>query len=789
MKFTLSWLKDHLETTATLDEIADKLTSLGLEVEEITDTGAALRPFIVGEIIAAEQHPNADRLRVCTVETGNGTLQIVCGAPNARAGIKVALSRPGDIIPVTGQALKAGVIRDVESQGMMLSEREMNLPEKIDGIIELPLDAPVGASVVEVLGLGDPVIEINLTPNRADCAGVRGIARDLAAGGLGTLKPLPAASVPAAFASPLTVAIADAARADCLWFMGRMIRNVKNVASPDWLQKRLTAIGLRPISALVDITNYFTFDLGRPLHVFDAAKVSGGLRIRHAEPGESLAALNGKTYALKPDYLVIADEHDVESIAGVMGGAASGCSPETTEVFLEVAYFSPSAVAKTGRDLQLPSDARYRFERGVDPAFLPAAVELATRMIIDLCGGEASEVLSAGAEPVWQRRLTLRQERCATLGGVDIPMPRQIQLLEAIGCRFEGTEIIPPSWRADIEGEADLVEEVLRLTGFDQIPAIPLPRTVTITKPAVSFAQKRLLQARRLLATRGLHETVTFSFMSSSMAKAFAAQPEALHLLNPISSDLDVMRGSILPNLLQAAGRNADRGQKNMAFFEVGPIYSENSQQSVAALLRVGDMVLPDWSTPGKLVSVFDAKADVLALLAGLGAPVESLQLGPAPAWYHPGRSASLQLGNRVIAQFGELHPGVLRALDFTQAAVGAEVFLEMLPEAKRKGTEKALLQLAALQSVERDFAFVVDGGIKAEAVLKAVRGADKTLITSVALFDIYAGPGIEPGKKSLALRVTLQPTTQTLTDAEIETVSQAVIASVQAATGGALRA
>ena len=787
MKFTLSWLKDHLETTASLERITEKLTSLGLEVEDITDNGAALRPFIVGEITAAEQHPNADRLRVCTVETGNGTLQIVCGAPNARAGIKVALSRPGDVIPVTGQSLKAGVIRNVESQGMMLSEREMNLPETIDGIIELPLDAPVGGSVVEALGLGDPIIEINLTPNRADCAGVRGIARDLAAAGLGNLKPVPFEPVPAAFTSELKVAIAEEARRDCPWFMGRVIRGVKNGPSPAWLQERLRAIGLRPISTLVDITNYFTFDLGRPLHVFDAAKVSGGLTIRHAHEDENLEALNGKTYALKPDYLVIADEHHVESIAGVMGGMASGCSDKTTDVFLEVAYFRPGAVAATGRDLQLPSDARYRFERGVDPAFLPAATELATKMIIELCGGQASEIMQAGTEPIWQRRLTLRQERCATLGGVDLPMPRQIQLLEAIGCRFENTDIIPPSWRADIEGEADLVEEVLRLNGFDQIPALPLSRTVTITKPAVTPVQKRTLLAKRSLAARGLHEAVTFSFMSSTVAKVFAEQPKSLHLLNPISSDLDVMRGSILPNLLQAAARNADRGQKNAALFEVGPVYGEKGQQTVAALVRAGESAL-DWSAPVKPVSVFDAKADVLALLASLGAPVDSLVLGAAPTWYHPGRSGSLSLGNRVIAQFGELHPKVLVALSSTQAAVGAEIFLDNLPEPKRKGTEKPLLKLATFQPVERDFAFVVKAETPAEAVLKAVHGADKASITNVALFDVYRGKGIEPEQRSLALRVRLQPTEQTLTDDEIEAVSQRIIAAVSEATGGTLR-
>ena len=752
MKFTLSWLKDHLDTGASLDEITAKLTGLGLEVEGVENQGANLRPFIVAAITHAEQHPNADRLRVCTVDTGSGMLQVVCGAPNARAGIKVPLARPGDVIPATGKTLTAGNIRGTESQGMLCSGRELGLSDDQDGIMELPETAQVGQSLADALALNDPVIEIAITPNRADCAGVYGVARDLAAGGLGTCKPLDRTHAHNSFTSPVHVHIADEAREACPLFVGRTIRGVTNRESPQWLQDRLRAIGLRPISALVDITNYITFDLGRPLHVFDTGRLQGDLTIRFARDGEELAALNGRTYRLKPHHLVIADEGGVDSLAGVMGGEATGCTAETTSVFLEVALFDPRAVAVAGRDLQITSDARYRFERGLDPAFLRDATEIATRMILDLCGGEASETVSAGHEPHWRRELTLRAERVKTLGGVDIAPERQLRLLETIGCRFEGTTIIPPSWRADIVGEADLVEEILRLNGFDNIPETPLPRRDGTTKPALSSVQKRLAHARRLLAARGLNEAVSFAFMSSATSAKFTAIDPSLILANPISADLDGMRPTILPNLIAAAARNAARGAADIGLFEVGPVFTDKGQSQVAALVRTGDTTARGWTGAAKPVDAFAAKADVMVLLAALGAPDALTVEATAPAWYHPGRSGTVKLGHRPLAYFGEIHPALAAALDCPLPCAMAEVFLDTLPEPKRKGTERPLLALSPFQPVKRDFAFVVVHAVGAEALLKAIRSADKTLITSAEIFDVYTGKGVDEGRKSIAV-------------------------------------
>jgi phenylalanyl-tRNA synthetase beta chain len=788
MKFTLSWLKDHLETEASLEDITTRLTQIGLEVEHVTDSSAALKPFIVGEITHAEQHPDADRLRVCDVNTGSGMLKIVCGAPNARAGLKTALARPGDVIPSSGQVLKAGVIRGVESQGMMCSERELGLPETVDGIIELPETAQPGQPITNVLNVGDPVIEINLTPNRADCASVYGIARDLSATGIGSLKTLRKTTVPGSFDSPIGVGIEEAAKTDCPLFIGRAIKHVANKPSPAWLQDRLRAIGVKPISALVDVTNYFTFDLGRPLHVFDMDRLNGRLTIRHGYEGEKLQALNGKSYDIAPSHLIIADDSAPVSLAGVMGGEATGCSDDTTSVFVEVALFRPGIVAAMGRELGITSDARYRFERGVDPAFLYDAVELATKMIIDLCGGEASEIVVAGTEPHWRRELTLYADRVKNLGGVDVPVDRQMQILEALGFKFEGTTIIPPSWRADVEGEADLVEEILRIVGYDSIPAIPLPRSDGIARPAVNAAQKRQMLAKRLLASRGLSEAVTFSFTSSATLQHFEAQADSLKLLNPISADLDAMRTTIVCNLAQAAARNAARGQPDSALFEVGPIYRESGQEIVATMLRSGDAVPRSWAGAARGVGVFDVKADVLALLAALGVP-DSVSIEPtAPAWYHPGRSGSVKLGHKVLATFGELHPRIAQALGCDSAVATAEVFFDALPEPKQKGTARPLLTLSPYQSVTRDFAFVVRNDVSAAAVIKAARAADKTLIATVDVFDIYSGKGVEDGHKSLAIGVTLQPADRTLTDAEIEQVAQAVIKAVTEATGAKLR-
>ncbi len=788
MKFTLSWLKDHLETNASLEDISNKLTAIGLEVEHIVDPGAALQPFIVAEIIKAEQHPNADRLRVCEVNTGSGTLTIVCGAPNARAGLKTALARPGDIIPSTGQTLKAGTIRGVESQGMLCSEAELGFPETIDGIIELPEAAQAGQKLTDVLTASDPVIEINLTPNRADCASVYGIARDLAASGIGQLKTLRKSVVPGGYDSATTVTIAPEALADCPLFLGRTIRGVTNKPSPAWLQDRLRAIGLKPISALVDLTNYFTFDLGRPLHVFDSGRLNGNLIIRHGNDGEKLEALNGRTYDVKPSHLVIADDSAPVSLAGIMGGEVTGCTDDTTSVFLEVALFRPGIVASVGRELGITSDARYRFERGVDPAFLYDAIELATATIIELCGGEASEVVAAGSEPHWRRELTLRAERTETLGGVAVPVDRQMQILEALGFRFEGTSIIPPSWRADVESEADLVEEVLRIIGYDQIPAIPLPRLVATTKPALTPLQKRPAMARRLLASRGLNEAVTFSFASSQVLQHFEPQVESLKLLNPISAELDAMRTSLLANLVQAVARNEARGQHDASLFEVGPVYRESGQQTVAALVRAGHAVARGWAGAAREAGVFDVKADVLALLAGLDAPQGFSVEATAPAWYHPGRSGTIKLGHKTLACFGELHPRIAKALGCGNRVAVAEVFIDALPEPRQKGTAKPLLALSPYQAVERDFAFVLAKDVSAGALLKAVRDADKTLIADADIFDVYTGKGVDDGQKSVAVSVTLQPTDRTLTDAEIEQACQAIVKSVGEATGARLR-
>ena len=787
MKFPLSWLRDYLDTGLPLPDLSAKLTSLGLEVEGIHDAGVALKPFIVARVTEAHQHPDADRLRVCTVDTGSGTLQVVCGAPNARGGIMVALARPGDVIPSTGQTLKAGVIRGVESQGMLCSGKELGLSDEQDGIMELPGDAQVGQSLADALHLDDPVIEVAITPNRADCASVYGIARDLAAAGAGTLKPLETTRVPGHFHSPLSVSITEEAREACPLFVGRMIRGVTNQPSPAWLQDRLKAVGLRPISALVDVTNYITLGMGRPLHVFDAGKVEGNLTVRFAHEGETLNALNDKAYALKPHHLVIADHGGVESLAGIMGGAETGCDDATTTVFLEVALFDPRTVAATGRELQITSDARYRFERGLDPAFVFTAAEMATRLILELCGGEASELVVAGSEPHWRRELTLRSERAHTLGGVEIPPEQQLNYLEALGCKFEGTTIIPPSWRGDLRGEADLVEEVLRLHGYDNIPATPLPRTVAVTKPGITPAQRRPFQARRLLAARGLHEAVTFSFMSSSVAKRFAEIDPSLHLQNPISADLDAMRGSILPNLIEAAARNAARGTRDVGLFEVGPVYSTAGQGLVAALLRCGDYAERSWSGAARRVTAFDAKADVQALLAQLGAPATLGLEATAPAWYHPGRCGTLKVGHRKLAEFGELHPRLAEAMGCPSPCVVAEVFFDTLPEVKRKGTEKPLLALSPFQPVERDFAFVVANDISAERIVKAVRSADKTLIGDVAIFDVYNGKGVEDGHKSVAVGVTLTPD-QNLTDADIEAVGREIVRAVGEATGAKLR-
>jgi phenylalanyl-tRNA synthetase beta chain len=797
MKFTLSWLKDHLDTEADAEEIARRLTALGLEVEGVEDRAKDLAPFTVAYVKDCVRHPNADRLSVCQVDTGRGTVQVVCGAPNARAGMKGVFAPPGSRIPGTGLELKKGVIRGVESNGMLCSAREMGLGEDHDGIIELPEDAVVGQPVAVAMGLDDPVIDIAVTPDRADCLGVRGVARDLAAAGVGRLKPVNFDPVPGRFESPIRWRrdFPEGAGGACPLVVGRYFRNLRNGPSPKWLQDRLTAIGLRPISALVDITNYVTFDLGRPLHVFDAAKLSGDLTMRFARAGEEILALDGKTYRLDPSMVVIADERGVHGIGGVMGGELSGCTPETTEMFLEVALFDPARIAATGRKLGIESDARYRFERGVDPVSALWGAEVATRLVLELCGGEASEVVSAGEMPSWQRRLTLRPERILGLGGLEIETAEAERILRALGFEIASEEggrlsVAVPSWRGDVEGEADLVEEVCRVVGYDRIPAVPLERTTALPEPALTPAQRRVGLAKRTLAARGLLEAVTYSFMSSDLAELFGGAD--IRLANPISADLDVMRPSILPNLLTAAVRNATRGFPDLALFEVGPQYADDTpegQHLAATGIRVGQTGPRHWQAPPRPVDAFDAKADALAILGACGAPVENLQVTTdAPSWYHPGRSGVLRLGPTVLASFGELHPRLLRRLELKGPVVAFEAILDRIPLPRDRGAARPLLRASPFQPVERDFAFVVDESVPADRLVRAAKGADKALIADVGVFDVYSGPAIGANKKSVALSVTLQPMERTLTDAEIEAVGAKIVAAVTKATGGELR-
>lgn len=799
MKFTLSWLKTHLATTHSAEALADKLTWLGVEVEHLENPAARLVPFTVAHVVSAEKHPNADRLKLCMVDTGTGEqVQVVCGAPNARAGLKTVFAAPGTFIPGTGITLKISKIRDVESRGMLCSAAELQLPETVDGIIELPADAPVGVKYADYAGAGDPVFEVKLTPNRPDCTAVRGIARDLAAAGMGTLTPLKTEAVTGAFKSPISVSLdfSDADKNACPYFLGRYIRGVKNGPSPKWLQDYLTRIGLRPISALVDITNFMTFDHGRPLHVFDADKVHGNLHARMAKDGEKLKALNGKDYTLDAGMTVIADDKGVEGIAGIVGGEASGCTETTSNVFLECAYFDASRTTLTGRKLNIITDARYRFERGVDPAFMGDAVEIATRMILDLCGGAASDVVVAGAPPNAARRIMLPFTRCKTLGGLDVQAAEQKKLLEAIGCKVaqgvDAFDVTFPSWRPDMVGAADCVEEILRLKGYEEIPPVSLPRPAGLGMSAFNASQKRAAMVKRLLAGRGLLEAVTWSFMPGSVAESFGGVDESLRLVNPISADLDVMRASILPNLLMAARRNADRGFKDAALFEVGPVYKTarmEDQATVAAGIRAGMQVPRQWAGGARAPDLFDAKADVLAALEAVKAPVNSLQtVTGAPDYYHPGRSGVLRLGPAALAYFGEIHPAVLAKLDLEGPVAAFEIFLAAIPALRDASAARPLADLPALQAVTRDFAFLVEAGLEAEKLLKAVKSADKALIADATLFDIYQGKGVQEGQKSVAVEVRIQPRDHTLTEAEIEALSAKIVAAAAKA-GAVLRA
>jgi phenylalanyl-tRNA synthetase beta chain len=800
VKFTLSWLKDHLDTDEPLEKLADKLTLIGLEVENIDDKAKALSAFTIARVISAEQHPNADRLRVCMVDTGSGApVQVVCGAPNARTGMKSVFSPPGTFIPGKNITLGVGTIRGVESRGMLCSAAELELSNDHDGIIELPEDAPVGVQYTEWAKLGDPMMEINLTPNRADCTSVHGIARDLSAADMGTLKDPTIKAVKGEFPSPVKVTVEDPNL--CPGFALRLVRGVKNGPSPEWMQKRLTAIGLRPINALVDITNYVTYDRGRPLHVFDAAKVTGDLVVRRAKAGETLLALDGKIYALDDSICVIADAKGIESLAGIMGGEASGCSETTTDVLIESALWNEINIAHTGRKLGINSDARYRFERGVDPAFMVPGLELATQLVMELCGGTPSETVVVGNSYGDDRIIDFPLNEVKRLAGIEVPLVEIRRILGHLGFTVAGNgpiiKVAVPSWRADVEGKADIVEEIVRIVGVDRVPLAPFDRGDAPRKPILTPIQLRTRRAKRALASRGMVEAVTWSFVTKPQAELFGGGSAELALANPIASDLSDMRPSLIPGLVAASQRNADRGFADSALFEVGQIFKGDrpeDQFMAASGVRRGLATAAGlgrhW-TGSAQATALDAKADAMAVLAAAGANVQALQIAAGGAsWLHPGRSGTIQMGpQNVLGVFGELHPRALEALGAEGPIVAFEVILDRIPDAKAKPTRaKPLLELSAFQPVSRDFAFIVDRSVKAGDIVRLAQGADRKLISGVTVFDVYEGKGIDPDKKSIAIAVTLQPREKTLTDQEIDAVAAKIVADVTKKTGGTLR-
>ncbi|WP_158814894.1 phenylalanine--tRNA ligase subunit beta [Methylocapsa sp. S129] len=801
MKFTLSWLKDHLDTPAPLGEIVETLTRIGLEVESVDNPAAKYAGFVVARVIEAKQHPNADRLRVCMVDAGDGpSVQVVCGAPNARTGMRSVFSPVGTFIPGKNITLAKGLIRGVESNGMLCSAAELEISDDHDGIIDLPDDAPVGQSYAAYAGLDDPVIEINLTPNRPDATGVSGIARDLAATGIGELKTKQPASIPGAFDCPVKTTL-DFAPEDahlCPAFAFRLVRGVKNGASPEWMQKRLRAIGLRPINALVDITNYLTFDRGRPLHVFDAAKVAGALHVRRAKPGENLLALDGKTYALDASMVVIADDNGVESIAGIMGGEHSGCDENTRDVLIESALWDPLNVAQSGRKLGIVTDARYRFERGVDPAFCAPGAELATQMTLELCGGQASHLVICGSQATPAKVIEFPFSEVQRLTGLDIARPEGEAILRRLGFGIDGAKVAVPSWRPDIDGKADIVEQIVRIAGLDRVETRPLPRlSASVPKPVLTLLQKRTRLAKRALAALGLREAVTWSFISKPNAELFGGGSAALALANPIAADLSDMRPSLIPGLALAAGRNARRGQRDVGLFEVGQIFlgdGENDQRIAAASLRRGQAKAQGsgrhWAGGGS-VDVFDAKSDAMALLATLGVSMAAVQIIPGgPPFLHPGRSATLQFGpQNVIGWFGQLHPSAAETLDVEGPLVAFEIVLDRIPAPKARATRaKAKLERPEFMPVERDLAFVVPLNVHAADIVKATLTAERGLIAGAQVFDVYEGRGVPDGHKSVAIAVTLQPRERTLTDAEIEAAVAKIVAEVAKKTGAVLR-
>jgi phenylalanyl-tRNA synthetase beta chain len=807
MKLTLAWLKEHLDTDASLDDIVQKLTMIGLEVEGVEDKGKMLAPYVIARVTEAKQHPNADRLRVCMVDIGplgdGKPIQVVCGAPNARTGMTGVFVPPGAFIPGKNMTLQVGNIRGVESRGMLVSEFELQISDDHEGIIDLPADAPVGQPYAKYAGLDDPVFDVNLTPNRPDCAGVNGIARDLAAASLGDFKERTPKPIKGEFPCPVSVTL-DFGKTHplCPAFALRMAHGVNNGPSPAWLQKRLTAIGLRPINALVDITNFITYDRGRPLHVFDAKKVNGNLVVRRAQNGEQVLALDGKTYTLDNAMCVIADDNGVESLAGIMGGEHSGCDESTTDVLIESALWEPINIAQTGRKLGINSDARYRFERGVDPNFMLPGLELATQMVMELCGGVPSEITVAGKPEARDKVIDFPTSELKRLAGLDLAFPDMRRVLQKLGFAVAGQDqrvkVAPPSWRPDIEGKADLVEEIVRIVGVDRIPSTPFDRGNAPRKPVLTTAQVRTRKAKRALAARGLTEAVTWSFISKPHAELFGGGQKELALANPIAAELSDMRPSLIPGLVAAAQRNADRGFPDTALFEVGQIFKgdQPEDQLMAATgirraLAKADGIGRHWSSKGVDVDCFDAKADALAILAAAGAPAQAMQVVPGgPAWFHPGRSGTIQIGpQNVLGHFGELHPRALEALDAEGPLVAFEVMLEKIPEGKAKATRaKPVLELSQFQPVTRDFAFVVDRAVKAGDIVRTAQAVDRKLIAGVAVFDVYEGQGIEAGKKSIAIAVTIQPRDKTMTDQEIEALAAKIVAEIGKRQGGVLR-
>jgi phenylalanyl-tRNA synthetase beta chain len=800
MKFTLSWLLDHLDTSASLAEIVDTLTRVGLEVERVEDPGVALNGFVVARVLEAKQHPNADRLKVCIVDAGGEPVQVVCGAPNARTGMRSVFSPVGAYIPGKKITLAKGVIRGVESNGMLCSAAELELGVDHDGIMELPDDAPVGVAYARWAELDDPVIDVALTPNRPDATGVAGIARDLAAAGLGALKTPAPKKIPGAFDCPTRVHL-DFAPVDahlCPAFALRLVRGVSNRPSPEWMQKRLRAIGLRPISALVDITNYVTFDRGRPLHVFDFAKVAGDLTVRRAHDGESVLALDGKTYALDESMVVIADAKGVESIAGIMGGEHSGCDETTRDVLIESALWDPVNIAHTGRKLGVVTDARYRFERGVDPNFCVPGCDLATDLVLRICGGEASRMIVTGDPSAPRRSIDFPYSEVKRLIGVDIPRAEGEAILARLGFGVENGKVDVPSWRPDVQVKADVVEQILRIAGIDRAPTTPLPRLDEgVPRPVLTLMQKRAHLARRTLASLSLREAVTWSFISRAAAELFGGGSPSLALANPIAADLSDMRPSLVPGLVAAAERNARRALSDVALFEVGQIFlgpGENDQRIAAAAVRRGRAKASGegrhWSGGGP-VDAFDVKSDAVALLAALGVPQNAVQVVPGgPAFLHPGRSARLQMGPKTeLGWFGQLHPNVCEALDAEGPIVAFEIILDAIPAPKARPTQaKPKLERSDFMAVERDLAFVVDESVRAGDIVKAALSAERALVSDIGVFDVFHGKGLPEGAKSVAISVTLQPREHTLTDAEIDAAMAKIVAEVSKKTGATLR-